>query len=140
MYIDKQLRLSNAQVLTGTSETDSTNTVDFSVARELSVGNQIAVRFQIDSALSGTSPTLTIKIKTSANNTNWTDLVISPTINSAPAGTVFTFFLPMKNVSRYLKATYTMGGTSPTCTITADVMPANTIEAWTAYSAGYSIE
>ncbi len=139
MYIDNELRLSNAQALTGTNETDSTNTVDFSTARQIGVGNEIAVRFQVDTALSGTSPTLVIKIKTSANGSTWTDLVISPTISSAPAGTVFTYFIPTTGMSRYLKATYTMGGTSPTCTITADVMQADDIDAWTSYSAGYTI-
>ena len=70
--------------------------------------------FLIVSAKSGTSPTLDAKITHSADNVTYADLVTftQATTTTAEVKTVAAG----TTVNRYLKAVFTLGGTSPSFT------------------------
>lgn len=66
-------------------------------------------------AASGTGPTLDVKIQTSDDNSDWYDLGSSfsqITAVSKPAA------LKLTNFGKYIRAVYTIGGTSPSFTFT----------------------
>lgn len=64
------------------------------------------------SAVSGTSPTATIKVQHSTDNSVWTDLI---TFTAATAKT-WEFKTVSGTVNRYVRAQYTIGGTTPSFT------------------------
>jgi hypothetical protein len=67
-------------------------------------------------AASGTTPTITVKIQHSANNSTWADLV---TFTQASAATGERIVVAAgTTVNRYLRAIYTIGGTDPSFTFT----------------------
>lgn len=64
-------------------------------------------------AASGTSPTLDVKFQTSDNGTDWFDLP-SDAFTQSTAGVKKA--LKLSNFGRYVRASYTIGGTSPSFT------------------------
>lgn len=70
-------------------------------------------------AVSGTSPTLTVKFQTSDDGTDWYDLGESfaqQTAVNKPA------VLKLANIGRHLRAVWTIGGTTPSFTFTLKVV------------------
>lgn len=63
-------------------------------------------------AASGTSPTLTVKVQHSADGSTWADLIVFTTLSAAGAERKVVG----GTVNRYVRATWTIGGTSPSFT------------------------
>lgn len=68
------------------------------------------------SAASGTTPTLTVKIQHSTDNSVWADLITFAQITAANAKERLTV---AGTVNRYTRATHTIGGTTPSFTYVA---------------------
>lgn len=64
-------------------------------------------------AASGTAPTLVVKVQHSADNSTWLDLA---TFASANAAGTYERVAVSGTVNRYIRASYTIGGTSPSFT------------------------
>lgn len=118
MMIDNALAVSSAQVVTTTG--NSTDYIDLLGAVNIGAGNlqKISAILQV-SAVSGTSPTMTVKLvgaDDSAFSTNKVTLGwISDNITA-----VGLYRIGIANVARkrYLRLEYTIGGTTPSFTVT----------------------
>lgn len=118
MYIDKLLQVSSSQALTATA--GSTDVVDLKTARNIGPGQPMWLCVAVKTALAGTSPTLQVAIETDDNSgfSSATALVTSQVFTAAPAGMLIVLPMTMTNEG-FLRAKYTLGGTSPTATVDA---------------------
>jgi hypothetical protein len=73
----------------------------------------------IVTAVSGTSPTLDVKIQHSADGSTWRDLAIGLDGSIAQVG---EYFIPFETGLRYIRLAWTIGGTSPSFTFSADLV------------------
>ena len=130
-YVDAQLLLSDAQALTATAA--STNTVDLSASTTfLGTGEPMVLVVTVDVAAGGTTPTLAVAVQSDDNTafSSAATVATSPTIAGATltAGYQFTVAIPTGVATeRYLRAYYTLGGTSPTMTLSASIKPASMV-------------
>lgn len=143
MILDKQIQLSDAQALTATAY--STNTIDLgdvTPKRDIGDGEPMALVVSVDVALAGTSPTFDVRFVQSANAnlSSDDDLAISQQYTSLAAGSQITLLIPMGAITkRYIGAQYTLGGTSPTITVTTHLVPASMVQRDKSYAKGYTI-
>lgn len=139
MIIDSQTVLSDAQALTGTSAVISTNIYDGSSDRNLGTGQPLVVTITFDVALAGTSPTWLVAIQTATDSgfSSPITLMTSQTFSGAanlPAGKILRYVIPpLDEQAQYFRLSYTMGGTSPTSTVTASIGRADMAQASEVY-------
>lgn len=130
MYIDKTLRFSASQALSGASGTASTDVIDLGGDRDITaLGNPVYLVVVVE-ASGGTSPTLQVVLQTDDNSS-----FSSPTaIYTGPAlaqATNRAQVIPFPHTNeRYLRVAYTQGGTSPTATVSAFIT--DSPQAWVA--------
>jgi len=130
MFLDALLTLSDAQALTATA--NSTNTIDFgsmTPQRDMGVGEELEIIVTVDVAADATTgdETYSFGMVTSAAAA----LTSPTTINSAAiarallvAGFSFSLKVPKGLITqRYFGLVYTLGGTTPTVTVTAQLQP-----------------
>lgn len=143
MIIDNQLVLSDAQALTASAA--STNVLDLKASGLYGNGEQLALVVWVDVATDGTTgdETYTIKLQSDDADTfgSATDLTPAYTLaRSSAAGTKVIVPLPANAATeRYLRAYYTLGGTTPTATLTAAIMPMSAAGQWKAHPDGFTI-
>ena len=142
MYIDSQLLLSDAQALTATA--DSTNVIDLGVDRDIGRGEPQALFITVDVAADGTTTdeTYQFQLETDDNAAMTSSTIIADaTIGYATLTAGSRHVIPMGITNeRYLQGVYTLGGTTPTITITAVVQPMSMIATEdVTYAAGYTI-
>lgn len=142
MILDAQNNFSDGQAISGTSATPSTNSIDLGAVRQMGVGEPLYVLVNVPVAAGGTTPTLTMKIQTDDNSSfsSATDLLTTQAYAAAAlvAGAQFVLPLPVSGMERYIRMSYTMGGTSPTITVDAHVVTAAQLASL--YPSGYSIQ
>lgn len=126
MYIDALLLLSDAQAYSATAF--STNTVDLGtsvVARDLGNGEPMSLVYQVDVSADITTgdETYRLDLVQSANaNLSSPDVLESRTIAAAnlTLGTIGSVPIPIGAITkRYVGLQLTLGGTTPTITLTA---------------------
>lgn len=144
MFIDQALLFSDAQALTGTAV--STNVLDLDHARAgtLGVGEPLAVVVSVDVAAGGTSPTMNFAIQTDDNAVFSSAVTrnVSKTFAAAEMTAGAVFVLPLDNIGseRYMRLNYTLGGTSPTVTVTARLVPLSMVQNWAPFASGFTIQ
>ena len=120
MMIDSLLEFSDAQALTATAV--STNVVDLTSDRDVGPGRTVWVVLTIDVAPDSASAdeTYTVDLETDDNEsfTSATQLWQYTIIRTAAQGAPFALAVPMDN-ERFLRLNYTLGGTTPTITVSA---------------------
>jgi hypothetical protein len=132
MYVDAQTLLSDAQALTATAV--STNTYDTdSATNDVGPGEVLVVMFTVDVAADATTGDETYAfnvIESAAANLGSATVLNTRTIARATlvAGYKFALAIPSK-VLRYLGASYTLGGTTPTITVTAWITAMDLVQA-----------
>lgn len=141
MYVDAQNLFSNAQALTATAV--STNVVDLGADVDVGVGEPMAVVLVVDVAADFTTgnETYQIDVETDDADTFGSAVVLArriPTAAMLTKGAVMVIPLPNDN-ERYLRLNYTLGGTTPTLTISAHLAPMSMIQNNKAYADGFSI-
>jgi len=143
MFIDAQHRFSDAQAVT--ADAGSTNIIDLGVARNLFDGEPMAVMLTVDVAADGTTTdeTYEFQIETDDNAgfSSATDL-IAHSIGYAALTLGSKHILPIPvgaAVERYLRVYYNVGGTSPSITVTADLLPLSMIDKYKAYADNITI-
>jgi len=129
MIIDYNLQVSDAQALTATAA--STNVIDLGSDRDIGPGEDMKIVTTLDVAMGGTSPTLAIGVQTSADNSSFTTVQTSRTVSAGAAGDVVVMGLPDTN-QRYIRLYYTLGGTSPTVTVSASIV--KDAQQWQSYA------
>jgi hypothetical protein len=136
-YLDAQLTLSDAQALTATAA--STNVIDFGSLKGVSAGEPLAVVLIVDVAADNTTgnETYSVALQTDGDEafgSAQTLQTITLAAGSA-AGTKFCLvFPPFQDLSeRYYRLNYTLGGTTPTVTVTAYVTLLSMVDAYFAH-------
>lgn len=112
MILDNELMFSDAQTIT--VDAASTNALDLKAGGD-AVGQELTIRAVVDTAFA-TLTSLTIKVQTSANNSDWSDVVLSPAIPVASltkGAEVFTVRVP-KGLKRYVRLYYDITGSTAT--------------------------
>lgn len=142
MYIDRQNLLSNSQALTETAA--STDVIDLGVDRNVGQGEPLVVVVQVEVAADdgNDDETYVAAIQTDDNEsfssaTTLGELTIT---RGDAAGTRYIFGLPAtEQLERYVRVNYTLGGTSPSVTVSAFLAPHNLVDAYYSYPSGYTV-
>lgn len=129
--LDRQNMFSDGQALSGLSAIASTDVLDLqplysgvggsNTGRDFGVGEDIYLQVTV-TGVSGTSPTLTVVLQSDDNSnfTSPTTLLTSGAVAlPAGGGQVFLVCLPFGNYENFIRLQYTLGGTSPACTVKA---------------------
>lgn len=139
MILDRENAFSIAQALTATAA--STDLIDLSVVRQIGSGKDLYLVVNVDVAAGGTSPTVAIAVQTDDNSafSSATTLLTSPTYTGAQLvlSSQFVLPLPQQGFERYLRLQYTLGGTSPTVTLSAHL--AETYQQDAKYAGGFTV-
>ena len=148
MILDLQQLLSDAQALTATAV--STNTIDFgnvTPKNDPGAGEPMALVITVDVAADTASgnETYTFSLVQSANadlssNDNLVDRTIAGA--SLTAGSKHVIPVPPGAITkRYIGAEYTLGGTTPSVTVTAALQPLALVEnrKQGEYASGYTV-
>lgn len=131
VIMDAHNLYSDAQALTGTA--NSTNVIDHGAVRNIGDGEPMCLVICVDVALDNTTgnETYTAKLVTDDNAalSSATDVTPAYTLPAgSAAGTNFIIPIPPGvQVERYTGVTYTLGGTTPTGTVTAFLQPLNMV-------------
>jgi len=144
MILDHFLTVSDAQALTASA--GSTNIIDMHITgRKTGAGEPMAFVVFVDVAADGTTTdeTYTFGIQTDDDVAFGSATTLSTTAityGNLTAGSKHVLFLdPSWTFEAYTRLYYTLGGTTPTVTVTAALMPVSAIEAVTAYPNNYTI-
>ncbi len=112
MFIDAQQQFSDKQAVTSTGY--STNSVE--IPPGLNAGIDMAAQIIVRSE-SGTNPTLTVELETSADDSTYTKLV---GIKKPDGDKVFNIALgKISGLKKFLRLRYVVGGVSPAYNITS---------------------
>ncbi len=125
MIIDAQLLYSDAQALTATAA--STNLIDHGQDRNIGQGEPLAVVVVVDVALDRTTAdeTYSVTIQTDDNAAfSSATTVATHSLTTYAAGSKFVIAIPPDTITeRFTRLSYTLGGTTPTGTVTAFMQP-----------------
>lgn len=120
---DLQTKLSSAQALTATA--DSTNYYDTTTDYDMSRGEPLAMVITVDTAADTTSgnETYTFALETDDNSSfSSATTLVSKTIAGADLTAGSQHILSFQTgAERYLQAAYTLGGTTPSVTVTTEL-------------------
>ena len=142
MYIDYENQISDAQALTATA--DSSHYIDLGTDRDISRGVPMALFISVDTAADTASGNETYQFQLETDdNTSFSSstIVADATIagSALTAGSRHVIPMGLSN-ERYLQGVYTLGGTTPSVTITASVQPMNMIASEdVVYPVGYTV-
>ncbi len=156
MYLDSQLQFSDAQAVTVTAV--GTNVIDLREDRSMGNGEPLAVMFTVDVAADQTTADedYTFQVEYASNAAQSTgrqlmgERIFESGTPTAPAqdadllvaGFSFFIMLPPTKLSeseQFLGIRYVTAGTSPTITVTAQLMPASMVDATNDYVDGFAI-
>lgn len=127
MVIDAALRFSNAQAITATAV--STEYIDFGVARDMGIGENLHVVILVSTAFtdSGSDSTVTVTLETD-DNSSFSSATVAMTIGtfaalSAIGSRLVARLQPLKVNERYARLNYTLAnGNLTTGALTAFVL------------------
>lgn len=142
MILDKQLQLSDSQALTATAV--ATNVIDLGAARDVFAGEPMCIIMNVEVAADFTSAneTYAFGIETDDNAGLSSATVLSTVTLAASVLTlksVHILPIPVATMERYLGLRYTLGGTTPTVTVSAHVIPLNQAQQYRVYADGFAI-
>lgn len=123
MILDQQLTMSNRQQLLATAY--SVDVIDLGQARPN--GYKELTLYAHVQAESGTNPTLTIELETSADNSTFTKV---SSVTKIANDREMMMGLENLSLKRYLRLRHVVGGTSPSYTVTAGLVAG--VQAWKA--------
>ncbi len=126
--LDRENAFSQSQALTGTTLVPSTDIIDLSSIRQVGAGNgEPILLVNFEAAPGGTTPTMTLALQTDDNAafssaTTVITYLSAVAASAFGASTQYQFPLPRTGLERFIRVAYTMGGTSPTSTVSAHLM------------------
>lgn len=127
-----------------TATGNAPKTLDHGNDRNIGIGEPLAMLLAVKSADGGNSDeTYTADLQTSSTSDFSSDVVSLGTVEIPrdTTNTSFVHFIPKDFRSkRHMRLRFTLAGTSPSLEYDAHVLPANMIDAWTSYPAGYTIQ
>lgn len=142
MILDKQLQFSDSQALTATAV--ATNVIDLGAARDIFSGEPMCVIMNVEVAADFTSAneTYAFGIETDDNASLSSPTVLSSVTLAASVLTlksVHIIPIPVATMERYLGFRYTLGGTTPTVTVSAHLIPLSMASKYRFYADGLTI-
>jgi hypothetical protein len=142
MFLDDQNLYSDAQALTATAA--STDLIDHGADRNLGIGEPMVVEILLDVAADNTTTdeTYSVALQTddNASFSSATTVGSVTIVAGAVAGTRYHIPLPPNSVlERYSRLNYTLGGTTPTVTVTAALLPYSFVQNNVVYADGITI-
>lgn len=143
MFLDAHLSLSDAQALTATAA--STNYYDAGAARAIGDGEPLAALVTIDVAadFASSNETYVITVE-SDDNTSFSSAttLASRTMTAAERAAGSRIIIPIPPstpAERYYRLNYTLAGTTPTVTLTAQIQPMSMLQNERVYAGGFTI-
>jgi hypothetical protein len=136
-YLDAQLTLSDSQALTATAA--STNVIDFGSLVGVAGGEPLAVVINVEVAADNTTgnETYSVALQTDGDvafGSAQTVGTFTIPAGAAAGTTVCLPFIPNAAFSeQYYRLNYTLGGTTPTVTLSAYVVPLNMVDTYYAH-------
>lgn len=147
MYNDALLQFSDAQALTATAA--STNGIDTAAGvwvqnGQINVGEPMAILIAPTVSADATTgdETYAVSVQTDDNSSFSSPTTLATfTITAAnlAVGKLSWFGLPMGPYERYIRLNYTLGGTTPTVTLDAFMVPMDNVPKYTFYKSGFTI-
>lgn len=152
MILDAFTQLSSAQALTASAASE--DYISLQNPRDIGLGEPMAVVINWRVAAGGTSPTFAAAVQVDDNTgfSSATTVVTSKTLSGTtamPAGAQLVIPLPSLSEiistspsaaeNTYLRLNYTLGGTSPTMTVDAQIVPMSMIQNYRAYADAITI-
>lgn len=142
MYLDAQAQFSDAQALTVTAA--STNLIDLGGDHNFGIGEPMSIVIVVDVAadFTTTDETYVVDLQTDDNAgfASAASLGSATILGGSAAGSKFVIPVPADSRGeRYIRLNYTLGGTSPTVSLTAFMIPSNMIQNEVVYPDGYTI-
>lgn len=142
MFIDSQGQFSDGQALNATAA--STNLIDTGVDGNIGIGEAMAVLLVLDVAADDTNSdeTYSVALQTDDNSSfsSATQIGSATITRGDAAGTKYVIPIPAdQTAERYLRLNYTLGGTTPTVTVTATLIQQSNIDNYVQYDNGYTI-
>lgn len=144
MIIDSQNVFSSAQAITASGA--STNLIDLGADNNLGIGEAMAVVITVDTAADGTTTDETYKFGVQADdNSSFSSpaTVVERTIGYAAltAGSKHVIPIPPDtSMERYVRLYATLGGTTPSITFSAHLMPMSMLQNEVVYPKNYPIQ
>lgn len=135
MIVDYENEYSDAQALTATAASE--HVIDHGAAGDVGEGEAMGIVITCDVALAGTSPTLDIELQqdTAAAFPSPSGVISLSQITAMGAGDKKVLPVPPGALlERASRLNYTLGGTTPTVTLSASLMPLRSIPNWRAYA------
>lgn len=143
MRLDHQEILSDGQALTESAA--STSYKDFGKDRNIGIGEQMCVVVVPTVAADATTgdETYTFAVQTDDNSSFSSATTLSSRAIAAASLTVGSIHvLPIpadKSMERYMRAYYTLAGTTPTITVKAALLPVSDVQNHALYATGSSV-
>jgi hypothetical protein len=142
MYLDAKHLFSDAQALTATAA--STNVVDLGSDSNLGIGEPMVVVVSLDVAADDANgdETYSVALQTDDNDSfsSAAELASRTITRGDAAGTKYVLGVPADtSAERYLRLNFTLGGTTPSATVTAFLIPQSMIQNYVSYPDGFTI-
>lgn len=142
MYIDALHLMSDSQALTATAA--STNVIDLANDSNIGIGEPMAVVVTVEVAADNTTgdETYSVALQTDDNGSfsSASTLLTRSIAAGAAAGSKIVIPVPADTgAERYLRLNYTLGGTTPSVTVSAFLIPQNMVQNYVAYADGFTI-
>lgn len=146
MIIDNLLSYSDQQALTVTAA--STNVVDHGAPspRGIGIGEQMALVVSLDVAADATdgNETYTAQLQTDTVVGFGSAVAIGPVITIVRGDAIGTKYYatlpPDLSVKRFTRVSYTLGGTTPSVTLTAELVPVRFLQNDQYAASGYTVQ
>lgn len=142
MLIDALLLFSDAQALTATAV--STNVIDLGADSNVGIGEPMAVVVSLDVAADDSDGDETYSVDLQADSTaafSSAAVIATRAITRGDvAGTKYVLSIPADTSGeQFLRLNFTLGGTTPTATVTAYVIPQSMVQNYVSYADGFTI-
>lgn len=144
MLIDTQLLMSDAQAVTSTGDTASTNIIDLGASRDVGPGSELDVIVTVNEGVaSAGAATVTFKVQTDDNSgfSSPTDLMVTGAIGKAslPQGAMPVRIKLPPGVERYLRVVYTVGAAALTAGKFTAFLTSEQVDSWRVYPNNYDV-
>jgi hypothetical protein len=145
MILDAQNQFADSQALTASAA--STNIIDLGADRNIGIGEPMSIVINVEVALDdgNADETYTIQAQADDNSSFSSALPVGGLVTATrgdAAGTQYVIPLPADYATeQYLRVYFTLGGTTPTGTVSAYLQPSSMIanSEFGGYASGYTI-
>ena len=145
MILDKEQQFSDSQALSGAGAVVSTNVLDSKIARDLFGGEPLTVLINVEVAadLADGNETYVFELQMdTVEGFGSATSVVSRTIAKEilTAGSLHTIPVPLElDVEQFLRINYTLGGTTPSITVSAHLVPRSHVANQRDYASGFTV-